>query len=56
VFGDDLVLAVANQREIEAGVLAVDSFFDRVLEMIPNVRGMKESFGGNAAYVEAAAA
>ena len=56
MFGDDLVFAVEDQREIQARILAADAVFDGVLEMLPNVRRMQEGFGGNAAYMEAATA
>ncbi len=56
VLGDDLVLAVAHQREIETRVLAVDALFGGVQEPLPDVRGMQESLGGNAADVQTGAA
>ena len=56
VLGDDLVLALEDQREIQPRIFAVDTVFDGVLEMLPNVRRMQEGFGGNAADVEAATA
>ena len=56
VLGDDLVLAVEDQREIQARIFAMDAVFDGVLEMLPNVGRVQEGFGGNAAHMQAAAA
>ena len=56
VLGDDLVLAVDHQGEIEARVLAVNALFDGVLETLPNVGRVEERLGGDAADVQAGAA
>ena len=56
VLGDDLVLAVEHQGEIEARILAMDPVFFRVQEALPNVGGVEERLGRNAAHMQAAAA
>ncbi len=56
VLGDDLVLAVEHQGEIEARIIAMDAVFFRVLEALPDVGGVEESLGGDAAHVQAGSA
>jgi len=56
VLGDDLVLAVADQGEIEAGIVAMDAVFFRVQEAFPDVSSVEKSLGGDASDVEASAA
>src|SRR5689334_6447791 len=56
VLGDDLVLALEDQRKIQTRILTTDAVFNGVLEMLPNIRRTQERFGWNAAYMQAAAA
>ena len=56
MLGDDFILAVEYQREIQTWIFAMNSFFDGMLETVPNIGRVEEGFGGNAADVQAAAA
>ena len=56
VLGHDLVLAVLHQRQVEARIFAVDALFRRVLEVVPNIRAMKQRLGGDTAYMQTGAA
>ena len=53
MLGDDLVFAVEDQREIQPGVVAMDAVFFRMQKPFPNLGGMQECLGRNAAYMQA---
>ena len=56
VLGHDLVLAVLDQGQVQARVVAVDALFDRILEVIPNVGAVQQRFGWNTADMQTCAA
>jgi hypothetical protein len=49
MLGDDFVLAIAYHRIIEAGVLAMNPLFFRMNKPVPNIGGVEQRFGRNAA-------
>ncbi len=56
MLGDDLVLAVADQREIEPRIVAMHSVFFGMKETLPHVGRVEERLGGDAADLQAGAA
>src|SRR5579863_9373303 len=53
VLGNDLILAVEDQGEIEAGIVAMQAIGLRMLEALPDIGGVEEGLGGNAADQQA---
>ena len=56
VLVDDAVLAILDLGIIQARVLAVDAFLLRVDEALPDVGGLQQALGGDAAHQQAGAA
>src|SRR5262245_22516143 len=56
MLADDLVFPLVYQGKIEPGVIAKDSLLFGVLKIVPNLRSMQESLGGNTSYMKAGAA
>ncbi len=56
VFGDDLVLAVEHLGVIQARIFALDALFGGVHEVLPQVGGVEQRLGGDAADVQASSA
>ena len=53
VLGDDPVLALLHFGIVEARVFAVDAVLVGVFEMLPDIGGVEQGLGGNAAHQEA---
>src|ERR1700682_4785649 len=53
MLADDLVLSVEDERVIKPGIFALDAFLGRVLEILPDIGGVEQGLGRNAADKEA---
>src|SRR5207248_1825786 len=53
VLRDDAVLAIDDLRVIEAWILALDAVLLRMQKVLPDVGGMEQRLGRDAAHVEA---
>src|SRR5579871_675339 len=56
VLGNDSVSTVADERKIQARILAMNAFLVGMDETIPNIRRVQEGFGRNAADMQTASA